>query len=86
MSDNKVIQKFPNKIPGIGNTDKVETTLQFLQGAHLLLFLGSWQIPFLISVLLHLNTKINGPITCHLQRKEKEKAFLGPERNCARKI
>lgn len=86
MSDNKVMQKFPSKIPGIGNTDKVGTTLQFLQGAHLLLFPGTWQILFLISVLLHLNAKINGPITCHLQKKEREKAFLGPVRNCARKI
>lgn len=86
MSDNKVTQKFSSKIPGIGNTDKVETTLQFLQGAHLLLFPVTWQILFLISVLLHLNAKMNGPIMCHLQRKEREKAFLGPVRNCARKI
>lgn len=86
MSDNKVIQEFASRIPGIGNTDKVETTLQFLQGAHLLLFPGTWQILFLISVLLHLNSKINGSIMYHLQRKEREKAFLGPVRNCARKI
>lgn len=39
MSDNKVIQKFSSRIPGIGNTDKVETTLQFLQGAHYYCFL-----------------------------------------------
>lgn len=48
MSDIKVIQKFQSKIAGIGNPDKVETTLQFPPGAHLTLFPSAWQILFLI--------------------------------------
>ena len=50
MSDIKVIQKFQSKIPGIENPDKVETTLQFPQGAHLVLFPSAWQILFLFAV------------------------------------
>ena len=72
ISDIKVIQKFQSKIPGIGNPDKVETTLQFPQGAHLILFPCAWQILILISVSLHLHAKINGPIT-YPSEKERER-------------
>lgn len=73
MNDTKVIQKFRSTIPGIGSSDKVETILQFPQGAHLILFVTTWQILFLISVLLQLNAKIDGPITCPSQKGKREK-------------
>lgn len=68
MNDTKVIQKFQSKIPGTGDSDEVETTFQFPQGAHLILFPSAWEILFLNSVSLHLKTKINGPITYPSQK------------------
>lgn len=61
---------------GIGSSDKVETILQFPQGAHLILFVTTWQILFLISVLLQLNAKIDGPITCPSQKGKREKWYF----------
>lgn len=85
MNDTKVIQKFQSKIPGTGDSDEVETTFQFPQGAHLILFPSAWEILFLNSVSLHLKTKINGPITyIHLKRQDSEIVFLHPAKNCAK--
>lgn len=81
MSDIKVIQKFQSKIAGIGNPDKVETTLQFPPGAHLTLFPSAWQILFLISVLLHLNAKINWPITYPSQQKRERNGISEPSKD-----
>lgn len=78
MSDIKVIQKFQSKIPGIRKSDIVESTLQFPQGACLILFPSTWQILFLISVLLHLNAKINAPITLPSLKERGRKVISGP--------
>lgn len=77
-SDIKVIQKFQSKIPGIRNPEKVESTLQFPQGACLILFPSTWQILSLMSVSLHLNAKINAPITLPSQKERGRKVISGP--------
>lgn len=85
MSDIKVIQKFQSKIPGIRNPDKGETTLQFPQGARLILFPSTWQILFLISVSLHLNAKINVPITLLSLKERERKGISGPSKELCQK-
>lgn len=78
MSDNKVIPKFQSRVPGIGNPDKVETALQFLLGAHFILFPSTWQILLLFSISLYLNVKIDVPIARPTQKERERNGISGP--------
>ena len=76
-----ITNSYRSRVPGIGNPDKVETTLQFLLGAHFTLFPSTWQILFLISILLHLNLKTNVPITCPTWQERERNGISGPSKD-----